>query len=60
MPTSIAHKEKKLRGVNQRNAGLWWLRRHYSLENASGVVYFMDDDNKYDLRVFHEVLHAPN
>ena len=46
---------KKPRGVAQRNAGLHWLRSHYTLSNCSGVVYFADDDNKYDLRLFEEV-----
>ena len=45
----------KSRGVEQRNAGLTWLRKHYSAENCSGVVYLGDDDNKYDLRLFDEV-----
>ena len=44
------------RGVAQRNAGLSWIRQHYSSSNCSGVVYFSDDDNKYDLRLFEEVL----
>ena len=43
----------KLRGVMQRNTGLEWLRGHHG--NSSGVVYFADDDNKYDLRLFEEV-----
>ena len=40
------------RGVPQRNAALKWLR-----ENAEhdGVVYFADDDNTYDVRIFEEV-----
>ena len=46
---------KKNRGVDQRNAGLTWLREHYSVENCSGVVYFGDDNNKFDLRLFDEV-----
>ena len=47
--------KKKNRGVDQRNDGLTWLREHYSVENCSGVVYFGDDDNKFDLRLFDEV-----
>ena len=43
------------KGVEQRNTALEWLRRQYQHHNARGVVYFADDDNKYDLRVFHEV-----
>lgn len=46
----------KPRGVLQRNAGLSWLREHFSHRNCSGVVYFGDDDNSYDLRVFDAVM----
>ena len=40
------------RGVYQRNAGLDWVAENYS--NASAIVYFGDDDNTYDQRVYHE------
>ena len=43
------------RGVRQRNAGLKWVRGHCKQGNCDGVVYFADDDNKYDLRLFDEV-----
>lgn len=43
------------RGVAQRNAGLSWIRKHCSELDCRGVVYFMDDDNKYDLQLFDEV-----
>ena len=47
------------RGVLQRNIALRWLREAGivgQLEgSASGVVYFGDDDNVYDLRMFDEV-----
>lgn len=43
------------RGVEQRNTGLSWIRNHCREEECRGVVYFMDDDNKYDLRLFEEV-----
>ena len=49
------NRASKSRGVDQRNAGLAWLRKHYNAENCNGVVYFGDDDNKYDLRLFDEV-----
>ena len=45
----------KPRGVEQRNAGLSWLRQHYNASSCNGVFYFGDDDNKYDLRLFDEV-----
>lgn len=42
----------KPRGVPQRNAGIKWLREKATKD---GVVYFADDDNTYDLRIFEEV-----
>ncbi|PAV56731.1 hypothetical protein WR25_04999 [Diploscapter pachys] len=42
------------RGVEQRNAALEWIRRQLS-GASSGVVYFGDDDNTYDLRLFEEI-----
>ena len=56
--TSKTTKRAVQRGVEQRNAGLDWIRT-YCNENCLGqcnaVVYFMDDDNKYDLRLFQKV-----
>ena len=52
-----ARKSKKPRGVQQRNAGLSWLRQHWNAKNCDGVFYFADDDNKYDLRLFNDVSH---
>ena len=46
---------QRSRGVLQRNTGLNWIREHCSQVKCNGVVYFMDDDNKYDLRLFEEV-----
>ena len=45
------------RGVMQRNAGLAWLRSHLDTAPSSqhGVLYYADDDNTYDLRIFQEV-----
>lgn len=43
-------------GVEQRNKALDWLRGHLkTVEDKTGVVYFMDDDNTYSLKVFDEV-----
>ena len=39
-------------GVANRNAGLMWTRAHAVL---GGVLYFADDDNTYDIRLFEEV-----
>ena len=43
------------RGVEQRNKGLQYVRQTTTLDTARGVVYFADDDNKYDIRLFEEV-----
>ena len=40
------------RGVTQRNEGLRWLRQHTGRGGDVGVVYFADDDNTYDVRLF--------
>ena len=41
----------KPRGVSGRNAGISWV-----VENTrQGVLYFADDDNSYDIRLFNEV-----
>lgn len=43
-------------GVEQRNMALEWLRGHLKkADDKKGVVYFMDDDNTYSLKVFDEV-----
>ncbi|XP_060562903.1 galactosylgalactosylxylosylprotein 3-beta-glucuronosyltransferase 3-like [Ruditapes philippinarum] len=42
----------KPRGVHQRNAGLDWIRKQ---PFTSGVVYFADDDNTYDIQLFEEM-----
>ncbi len=51
----LTTKGAKSRGVGQRNAGLKWIRDYCSRNHCNGSVYFMDDDNKYDLRLFDEV-----
>ncbi len=48
----------KPRGVVQRNKGLDWLRQHPDQLHHAGVVYFADDDNTYDIRLFEEVTHT--
>ncbi|OTF83125.1 galactosylgalactosylxylosylprotein 3-beta-glucuronosyltransferase, partial [Euroglyphus maynei] len=42
----------KPRGVWQRNEALRWLRENTT---EKGIVYFGDDDNTYDLRLFQEM-----
>ena len=44
----------KARGVEQRNLGLKWIRENFK-EGMRGVVYFGDDDNTYDLKIFEQV-----
>lgn len=45
----------KPRGVYQRNIGINWIRENVDSEKTQGVVYFADDDNTYDRRIFDEV-----
>ena len=45
----------KSRGTEQRNLGLEWIRDNMKPNETKGVVYFADDDNTYDLRLFDEV-----
>ena len=45
----------KPRGVLQRNEGLKWLRDNRHSIDHKGVVYFADDDNTYDIRLFDEM-----
>lgn len=51
MPNKYKKNKVKPRGVSNRNRGLEWIRANAS----DGVFYFADDDNTYDLQIFHEV-----
>ncbi|KAK7083112.1 hypothetical protein SK128_009235, partial [Halocaridina rubra] len=52
MPSQYRNaKGAKPKGVANRNGGLEWIRKHAN----EGVVYFADDDNTYDIRLFKEV-----
>ncbi|CAG7819880.1 unnamed protein product [Allacma fusca] len=53
MPKDQQKKKVKARGVSNRNKGLEWIRENYV--DTRGVVYFADDDNTYDLRLFDEI-----
>ena len=44
----------KARGVEQRNLALRWIRQSFK-DGMEGVVYFGDDDNTYDLKIFEQV-----
>ena len=54
-PQPNIYKEAKLkynpRGVSSRRAGLSWVMEH----QPEGVIYFGDDDNTYDIRLFKEI-----
>ena len=53
---TLPENKKIASGVEQRNLGLNWIRDYCSkVKYCTGSVYFMDDDNKYDLRLFEEV-----
>ncbi|XP_069694044.1 galactosylgalactosylxylosylprotein 3-beta-glucuronosyltransferase P-like isoform X2 [Periplaneta americana] len=52
MPESFKkRKGPKPRGVSNRNRGLDWIRANAK----SGVLYFADDDNTYDIQLFEEI-----
>jgi len=53
MPAEEAKKKVKARGVSNRNRGLQWIRENDV--DPDGIIYFADDDNTYDLRLFEEV-----
>ncbi|KAA0202450.1 hypothetical protein HAZT_HAZT007606 [Hyalella azteca] len=42
----------KPRGVANRRKGLRWIKRH---AKSGGSLYFADDDNTYDSRIFEEI-----
>ena len=41
--------------IEQRYLGLKWVKDTCKAQSCNGVVYFGDDDNKYDLRMFEAV-----
>jgi len=55
-PRPKTHLDKRSgRGVSNRRKGLDWLRTNYYNKTVPGVIYFADDDNSYDIRVFEEM-----
>jgi beta-1,3-glucuronyltransferase len=55
-PRPVTHLDKRSgRGVSNRLRGLKWLRENFSNSMTQGVIYFADDDNSYDIRVFKEM-----
>ena len=57
--TSEETKKAKQRGIDQRNTAIEWIRERCTKckgrGTCEGVVYFMDDDNTYDIRLFEKV-----
>ena len=54
----LSRQHRPHRGVAQRNVALSWLRKEYqsySKYGCDGVVYFADDDNRYDIEIFEIV-----
>lgn len=51
MPAEYRNQTWEPKGVANRNGGLAWVRT----KATDGVVYFADDDNTYDLRLFEEM-----
>ena len=49
------YERRKPKGAIQRNKALTWIRRNIKFD-VKGIVYFGDDDNSYDIRLFEEVL----
>ncbi|RNA20570.1 galactosylgalactosylxylosyl 3-beta-glucuronosyltransferase I-like [Brachionus plicatilis] len=50
-PWDIINPPSIYKGVIQRNLALDWIREN----NQSGIVYFADDDNSYDIEIFEEI-----
>ncbi|VDN13000.1 unnamed protein product [Dibothriocephalus latus] len=48
-------KTRRIRGSNQRNEAIRWVRKVTKSREMKGVVYFADDDNTYDPRIFEEM-----
>ena len=44
------------RGWTHRNMGLEYIRKHYKNYHKEAVVYFADDDNSYDVRLFDKYI----
>ncbi|VDO03898.1 unnamed protein product [Rodentolepis nana] len=52
-------RRKRVRGSAQRNKGIEWIRNHPVPANEKAIVFFADDDNTYDPRIFKEATHKP-
>ncbi|UXI18144.1 DNA replication licensing factor MCM4 [Sarcoptes scabiei] len=55
-PRPLTHLDKRSgRGVSNRLKAFEWLRENYLNSDQKGVIYFADDDNAYDVRIFDEM-----
>ncbi|XP_030376729.1 galactosylgalactosylxylosylprotein 3-beta-glucuronosyltransferase S isoform X2 [Scaptodrosophila lebanonensis] len=52
MPSKFRNNKPAPRGVANRRAALQWLRQR---NITNGILYFGDDDNTYDLKLFSEI-----
>ncbi|KAK3082999.1 hypothetical protein FSP39_011258 [Pinctada imbricata] len=52
--TLTGKKRSQIKGVDQRNAALNWIRLNHNRDD-SAVIYFADDDNTYSLELFDEI-----
>jgi hypothetical protein len=46
------------RGWTHRNFALEYLRTNYANHTKNSVVYFADDDNAYDIRLFNDYVRS--
>ncbi|RWS00769.1 glucuronosyltransferase sqv-8-like protein, partial [Dinothrombium tinctorium] len=55
-PRPVTHRDKRSgRGVSNRLRALKWIRENLTDGSKEGVIYFADDDNTYDIRIFEEM-----
>ena len=54
MPKMYLKEKYKPRGVASRRAGMEWILKNHDWTKV-GIMYFADDDNTYDLKLFEEI-----